>query len=275
MKKGFTVTPFSFSRFYKIFKDLYPDKPVPKPSFLEWFIGFSEGDGCFMVNSRGSPVFIVTQSTKDIQVLWYIKENLGFGRVNKQGGSTHRFVVDGKFQIILIVYLFNGNLVFPKRVHTFSAFLKATNKKFKSSLRKPIQIIFREVYPTKNDLWFCGLTDAEGCFTCSLLGNSTAYRFRFILAQKGEENKKILEYFTQLFQGQVSPHHNPNTYTFTVNGIRNSREILTYFGHSQLRTKKSTSFWIWKNLSKDIRKGEHLNKKARKYLKFRSRLINK
>ena len=47
--------------------------------FLEWFIGFTEGDGSFIV-SKNKVYFDITQSVSDIQVLYYIKKELGFGK---------------------------------------------------------------------------------------------------------------------------------------------------------------------------------------------------
>nr|UYR51002.1 hypothetical protein [Morchella crassipes] len=99
---------FDFKPFYTKFSEYYPDLKQPPKEFLEWFIGFSEGEGCFTIAKRGdlaappnipphqrwggrrgaaSPLvgdaFVVVQSTKDVlrRVLIYIKDTLGFGKV--------------------------------------------------------------------------------------------------------------------------------------------------------------------------------------------------
>jgi len=36
---------FDFKPFYSQYKLYYPDKKQPTPKFLQWFIGFTEGDG--------------------------------------------------------------------------------------------------------------------------------------------------------------------------------------------------------------------------------------
>lgn len=86
---------FEFSSFYSKFKEYYPDLKQPDSRFLEWLIGFSEGEGSFIIAKRGDLSFVVTQSSSDIDVLNYIKDNLGFGRVIKQSikQNTHRFVI--------------------------------------------------------------------------------------------------------------------------------------------------------------------------------------
>jgi hypothetical protein len=42
--------------------------------FLEWFIGFTEGDGSFIV-SKNKVYFDITQNLNDVQVLYYIKNS--------------------------------------------------------------------------------------------------------------------------------------------------------------------------------------------------------
>lgn len=172
---------FNFSSFYSEYEKRFPNRKLPNKSFLEWLIGFTEGEGSFIVNSRGTSVFTITQSTKDVQVLYYIKEILGFGRVITQGPSTSRYIVEDLANVKLLITIFNGNLVFPSKQIRFSLFLKAFNKRSKIG---NIEFINTLVIPTEKDYWLCGFTDAEGCFTISLLGNSKAYRFRFLLSQK-------------------------------------------------------------------------------------------
>ncbi|RZK36569.1 MAG: hypothetical protein EOO61_10170, partial [Hymenobacter sp.] len=103
------ATPFQFNAFYSLYNQRFPSGPVPSQSFLEWFIGFAEGDGSFTLTSRGTSVFVITQGTGDIQVLEYIKNTLGFGRVIKQGPHTSRFVVEDIASVKLLIALFNGN----------------------------------------------------------------------------------------------------------------------------------------------------------------------
>lgn len=110
-----TNSSFEFSSFYSKFKEYYPDLKQPDSRFLEWLIGFSEGEGSFIIAKRGDLSFVVTQSSSDLEVLNYIKNNLGFGRVIKQSikQNTHRFVIQeelapffNKKNIYLICLLF-------------------------------------------------------------------------------------------------------------------------------------------------------------------------
>ena len=94
-----------------------------KYPFLEFVVGFTEGDGSFTVNSRGTPVFVITQSTSDLQVLEHIQRVLGFGRLIKQGACTSRFVVEEVASLTLLIAVFNGNLVLKLKQASFALFL--------------------------------------------------------------------------------------------------------------------------------------------------------
>ena len=57
-----------------------------------------------------------------------IKETLGLGNIIKQFTTTHRYVVQDKKGLELIVSLFNGNLILPSRKRGFLTFLHAYNE---------------------------------------------------------------------------------------------------------------------------------------------------
>jgi len=86
---------FDFTSFYSKFNEFYPNSKQPTKKFLGWLIGFSEGEGSFILAKRGDLAFVITQSTTDVQSLYYIKDNLGFGKVIKQSikQNTHRFII--------------------------------------------------------------------------------------------------------------------------------------------------------------------------------------
>jgi hypothetical protein len=273
------VTPFRFNIFNKCYNNRFPNAIVPNQSFLEWLVGFAEGDGSFTVNNRGNPIFVITQNTADLKVLEYIQQVLRFGRVIKQGANTSRFVVEDMASVALLIDLFNGNLVFPLKQASFALFMVAFNKRklllTRGQITK-IEYIPTLVTPTFNDFWLCGLTDAEGCFNCSLLGNSNAYRFRFLLAQFGEINLAVLTHITTLIGGVVRSHSclQPSINELTVNGARNMDRVFKYFDNHPLQTKKAKSYQLWQEVHTSIINGEHLSPATRNILKAKVATIN-
>ncbi len=94
--------------------------------FKWWFIGFSEGDGSFILNRDGYLEFKVTQSSVDAQILFYIKKELGFGSVSLQdkNNKTHHFRVRDKKNILKLIHIFNGNIITNYKFNQFKSWIK-------------------------------------------------------------------------------------------------------------------------------------------------------
>ena len=276
-----TTTPnnkFNFALFYTKYKALVGDRPLPSKEFLAWLIGFTEGDGSFIVNNRGDLAFVITQATSDIRTLEFIKETLGFGKVISQSAITSRFICQTKSEIQLIIYLFNGNLVFPSRQKSFENFIDGFNIWCSKGRIKLNQIIFipSTILPDLTNSWLAGFTDAEGCFTVSILSNSVAFRFRFILTQKGEINIPILNHLVTLFKGgRVEPHFVKDVYEYRINGLKACSNVFNYFEEFNLYSKKAVSYALWKQLYTRLQKKEHLDPELRVVLKEKASMINK
>src|SRR5271157_5879733 len=209
---------------FTLFKEKYNNyhlndesKKYPEDEFLTWLIGFVEGDGSFLINNRNDLSFIITQSTEDEQILKFIQEKLGFGKVIKQGVRTSRYIVQDKKGLELINSLFNGNLVIPSKKESFKKFLTLYNIKVNRGkiLLDKIEPIRSNILPTLKNSWLSGFTDAEGCFTLSFLSNSNAFRLRYILTQKGDINLPILSYLILLFNtGTIEAHSKKSNFSY-------------------------------------------------------------
>lgn len=273
---------FNFSQFYSEFNKHYPNLKQPNEKFLQWFIGFSEGEGSFILAKRGDLAFVITQPTNDIQSLIYTKDNLGFGKIIKQSikQSTHRFVIQDIENLFLICLIFNGNMVFPTRNARFLTFLSSFNEKLIKKNKSIISPIYTCILPTLKDGWISGITDGEGSFTCSVLSNSSAYRFRYILTQKWEANKPILDYILNIFndysvKGSVVPHSVGNVWEIRINGVKNCKGLFNYYDEYNLKTKKAKSYLKWKEIHYKLINGDHLNKEKRQDLLTLVKQVNK
>lgn len=258
---------FEFEAFFTEYPKMYAENRLPDVEFLQWLIGFTEGEGCFSVAKRGDLSFVITQSSEDVKILNYVKNNLGFGKVIKQSikGNTHRFVVQDMVHLKLISLLFNGNMVFPTRTTRFLTFLSSLNEKLLKKGLPVIVPIYATVLPSLTDCWLAGITDGEGSFTCSILGNSpSAYRFRYILTQKHDANKNILDHIINLFcelgaKGAVVPHSAEGVWEVRVNGVKNCKGLFKYFDEYTLKTNKAASYLKWKTICSRLEKKDHLD----------------
>ena len=214
--------------FEKSCTHLYPLKnKKEKTVFLEWFVGFTEGDGSFGLtksptrkNTKNTrPSFHINQ--KNPQVLYKIKKELGFGRVHFvreeiTGTTYYRYSVSRLQDVKTLILLFNGNLVLDKAQARFiqwvNAFNTLSNQRNALPYIKPPaqQALSTKIVPhltttqiNLNSAWLSGFTDAEGGFYASLSPNKkfrTGFRerYKFYITQKGE--RKLLQRIDELLQ---------------------------------------------------------------------------
>lgn len=112
------------------------------------------------------------------------------------------------------------------------------------------------------------------------MSNSSGYRFRYILTQKWEANKLVLEHILNIFgeykvQGSIVPHSVNNVWEIRVNGVKNCKGLFTYFDEYSLITKKKDSYLKWKLLHSRLVKKDHLNNDTRLELIELAKQINK
>lgn len=276
---------FNFNKFNLKYKEFKPHNFIPDQQFLEWFVGFFEGDGSFVLSKKGDIAIVVTQSSKDLKILNLIKDKLNMGNINLQSkkNNTYRWIVYKRQDIYLLSLIFNGNIVLPIRYAKFGIFLAKLNEKL---LKNNEPLIILESFcklPTLNDYWLSGFTDAEGCFTASILSNSNnAYRLRFILSQKYIVNKYVLEYILNLFNnkynkqlGKINEHLKDNNWELIINGLSNCLLILNYFNNYPLLSKKLESYNKFVNVLNLIKEGKHLIPEERLKIKELCKIINK
>lgn len=267
---------FDFSIFFEKHKAYLPNNISPSSNFLTWFIGFTEGEGSFIVNNRGDLAFVVVQNTSDIKVLYYIQETLGFGKVIPQSLKVSRYVTQSKKEIEMIISLFNGNLVLPTRKIQFNKFIDAFNIWANKGNIKLEPIVFKDnsIKPSLNNSWLAGFTDGEGCFTCSI-SDKKGFNFNFSIAQKGKENIIVLNHISLMFKaGIISQHFVKNVYEYRIGGIKACPKIFPYFDEYTLLTKKSLSYTLWKQIHVSLYNKEHLCADKRLIMIEKVRMIN-
>ena len=280
-----TIRKTTFN-FYAYKKNMVSHKKTIHKDFLEWFIGFSEGDGSFIVsnntpkslNSLNSKAcfmqctkkarlfFIINQ--KEEKILHIIRGCLGFGKVSTYN-TYSRFIVADKTNVDRLISIFNGNLVLNKTNDRFNLWLNTRNSYCENKIKylgKNQDICFR------NNSWFSGFIDAEGCFNvCKSLDKrySLGYRvrLRFIIDQKNEKWLffKVKEF---LYSGVISKRKTvENMFRFTCTSIVSHEKLHEYLNNYPLRTLKKVSFVRFTSLLYYI--------KNRKHLPWRNKVLKK
>src|SRR6185295_5183752 len=146
-------TSFDFTSFYQNYKFI-------DPRWLEWFIGFTEGDGamhlrCMRVKRQ---TLLRDRSKGCWSTLSYSR---GFGMVNVYPDREYgRYAVWDSNHIALLIHLFNGNLVLPKRIDQLKVWLAVYNSKRGNIPIIPLQNAVK-LSLCSYAAWICGFSDAE------------------------------------------------------------------------------------------------------------------
>lgn len=250
-------------------------------NWLTWFIGFVEGDGAIQSYENGRRVrFVLTQ--KESAILYYIQKNLAIGTVKHfpQGTSGkkndfYRLIVDNPSHILLLAFLFNGNLAITHRIKQLSLWVKALNCRFGEDT---ILFINTTVSVTLQDGWLSGFTDAEGCFNLSITSNvryvlAHVIKMRYILDQK---DKYILEVIQNLFGfGKVTLRAKTDeVYRYTATGFKTINHVIFYFKTFPLLTKKAQSLEKWLTIHDIVSNKLHLSEQGLAKVRILQKQIN-
>jgi hypothetical protein len=139
----------------------YHDTPINHPSyFLDWFIGFVEGDGGFYFdpNSASGQRLIFKIRQKDCNILFKIRGYFKFGSIFQSSDGYWTYSVQSKAHIKVLINVFNGRLL-----------LKKTNERFLNEWINNSSILGSDIiYKGKgafvgfHNAWLCGFTDSDG-----------------------------------------------------------------------------------------------------------------
>nr|ALO20842.1 putative LAGLIDADG homing endonuclease [Chlamydomonas nivalis] len=187
------TTREAVSRFNFDFSLYMPFKPTHITNidikFLTWFVGFVEGDGSFwarqsnsnynnivviddieidltLIPQRGE--FEITQSIKNVKLLFLIKKKLGFGRIisfSHENKKYYKWYTSKKENIIRLIHILNGNLVLEKRRLQFTKWLLKLNQAWFLNIPE----IISNCTVSLNDGWLSGFSDADAGFYTNIL----------------------------------------------------------------------------------------------------------
>ena len=118
--------------------------------------------------------------------------------------------------------------------------------------------------------WIVGFVDGEGCFSVSILRNSTTKLgvqvFPEFVVTQGAKSLSVLEDIQEYFQcGNIyenrrTDNHKENLYRFCERNVNDiSTKIVPFFEQHKLRTAKQHDFVLFCKVIKAILNKEHLS----------------
>jgi hypothetical protein len=123
--------------------------------------------------------------------------------------------------------------------------------------------------------WLSGFTDAEGCFTSSVLTSKktgkTIVTVRYVVSQKDDiEFSKSL---ANLIDGYISHVKSYNGYNTVVNHGKLNK-ILNYLHNNSLKTKKFISYNRWLKIYLLVKEKKHFTSEGLIRIKSLAKSIN-
>jgi len=203
--------------------------------FLEWFIGFTEGDGSF-VTTKGKSLFSIHLHIVDLPLLYYIKTELNMGNIYTCKNSCI-YIIKANKEVNNIINIFNGNIYLNNRKTQFANWLYNFNQKNKSN----IQLLKTEFKPSLSDNWLAGFIDAEGSFLVSVTKKKIIQRF--VLGQKDAQEEFV--YLSILLNGYTEKLKNHDR--LVINFLKLDI-LINYLNNHKLYSIKEKSLIKWLNI---------------------------
>lgn len=246
-----------------------------KAIFNQWLVGFTDGDGSFTIysqNGKWSLIFKISQSTYNLRVLHFIKNQLAAGKiyVEKNQNMASFTIRDLKTINNLIIPIFDQYPLLTSKYLNFSKFKTAASilsDKTYSKLEKDkllmelksttiplnyispawsvvnnIVINHETASKVMNKSWLIGFTEAEGSFYLQQK-TSTRMVHAFEITQKLDKIVLVaIKYLLHISTNvQIKKAGNFSISTTNSRAIEN---IISYYRNT-LKGMKSVEFRIW------------------------------
>lgn len=242
------------------------------PNWLQWFIGFVEGDGSLSCAKNGRLSFIVTQDEKAI--LYHIQSVLGIGSVFfDRGVQSWRYRVGDIASIFELAKLFNGNLFLKHRIEQLSNWIKILNSKGYN-----INLINKPTNISLQNGWLSGFCDAEACFNVTIYARAAMrVGFRVVLRFLIDQNDQdALLRIRDLFgSGNVALRKETSgCYRYTSDAFTTLQPVVDYFKVFPLRTVKKEAFVKWSDIRSMMLNKDHTTFEGFDKIKVLAKLVN-
>ncbi len=256
-------------------------------NFLLWFVGFTDGDGCFnvylnKVHQKIIFTFKISQKNTNLRALYYIKKNLGVGSVvEDKDGMAHFLVRDIKSLTNIILPIFDNNPLLTSKEFSYIQFKNCLAIINNNSLTQDEKITFIDkekahkcpdtyipskwldidltIMPIENlpitKFWIIGFVEAEGSFYITLK-EKTRLAHGFGITQK--KDKIVLEAIkTHIGITSTVKYNRKGFYYMDVYDTNSLKLIKEYF-FGTMKGIKSLDYRIWARSFRDKGKYEDM-----------------
>lgn len=247
-------------------------KPANDREFGHYLAGLIDGDGHFSSTQQ----LVIVFNALDIQLAYYIKEQVGFGNVRKvKNKNAVLFIVANKKGIEIIINLINNKLRSNSKLNQITNNILANSKYLEFA--KTISLNLNASNDLKNH-WLAGFSDADASFQIKLikwgtLQDKTEVGLNYQIDQKNDDLLVIIKGF---LGGNIGYIKNQDTYYYGSTSYGSAKNVINYFDHYHMLSTKHINYLKWRKAYILVQNRDHLTEvglnKIKKYKSSMNRL---
>jgi hypothetical protein len=233
-------------------------KPANKTEFGHYLAGLIDGDGHF----SSAQQLVIVFNILDIQLAYYIKEQIGYGNVRKvKNKNAVLFIVANVKGIEIILNLINN------KFRTISKFNQITSNILANSKYIEFSNTITLSLNNSNDLenhWLAGFSDADASFQIKLINRDTTafpkqdkteVRLNYQIDQKKDY---ILVLIKEFLGGNIGYRKSQDTYYYGSTSYGSAKNVISYFDRYHLLSTKHINYLKWRKAYILVQNKDHL-----------------
>jgi len=257
-------------------------KPLNNEQLGYYLAGLIDGDGHFSKAQQ----LVITFSSPDAFLAYYLKERLGYGNVRKvKDKNAYLLIVSNEKGMLNIINLINGKL---RTEHRFN---QVVNNVLTHTKYADQNIHFtRDSSKNFDNHWLAGFSDADasgaglqaGCaspqasFQIKIIRrsnrNKPEIRLNFQIDQKSD---LLLNIIKEYLGGNIGYRKSQNTYYYGSTSFGSAKRVIEYFDRYHLQSRKHISYLRWRKVYRLIQDKKHLTDKGLSKILIIKSLINR
>lgn len=246
-------------------------KPLNNEQLGYYLAGLIDGDGHFSKAQQ----LVITFSSPDAFLAYYLKEKLGYGNVRKvKDKNAYLLIVSNKKGMLNVINLINGKL---RTEHRFNQVVNNVLSHTKYADQNSNFTI--DLSKNLDNHWLAGFSDADASFQIKIIKRTTRnkpeIRLNFQICAPQQKSDLLLNMIKEYLGGNIGYRKSQDTYYYGSTNFGSAKKVIEYFDQYHLQSRKHISYLRWRKVYRLIQDKEHLTDKGlSKILKIKF-LINR